>query len=531
MSGNYRKKILKQILNAGKRIAHPFTLNQEKAYRQQLRTLRKLMNKAEKTEFGIEYQFEKILQSKTFYRSYKSIVPVMDYSKMHQWWQKAYNGGENITWPGKIEFFALSSGTSEGSSKYIPVSDDMLKSITKASVRQIFTIAKTDIPKDYLTKDYLMMSGSTSLYFNDEGKTYAGDLSGITSSNVPGWFDRFSKPSHDIRSEKSWQNKIDRMVEEAPEWDIVAIAGVPAWIQILIENIIKKYRLKNIHEMWPNFSVYIWGGVSIEPYRKSLDALLGQPIMFFETYLASEGFVAYQAKKDSIGMRLNFKNGMFYEFIPFNDDNFDQNGEPKENAPVFNIRQVNDKQDYAILLSTCSGAWRYMIGDTVRFTDLENCEIRITGRTKHFLSVCGEHLSVDNMNTATSKLSDVLGVPINEYTVKGHTENGKHSHHWYIACDKPDLNPIEVAKKLDEFLVEVNDDYATERKHALNEIHVNILPLDTFIGWMQEQGKFGSQNKFPRVLSDNKYKEWLGYLDSSTGKKPVVTMAKNLQKQ
>ena len=515
MPNSYRRKILKQIVNAGRRIAIPFTFNQDKAYRHQMRTLKKLLQKAEHTAFGERYRFSEVLKSKFLYRSYKQHVPLMDYSAMHDWWQSAYNGGENVTWPGKIEYFALSSGTSEGASKYIPVSQDMLKSITKASIRQIISIAKTDIPKDYLTKDYLMISGSSSLYFNDEGKTYAGDLSGITSSNVPGWFDRFSKPSHDIRSEKSWQNKIDRMVDEAPTWDVVAIAGVPAWIQILFENIIKRYHLNTIHDLWPNFSVYIWGGVAIEPYRKSLDKLLGQPIMYFETYLASEGFVAYQAKKDAKGMRLNFKNGMFFEFVPFNEDNFDENGNLKANAICLNIKQVEADKDYAILLSTCSGTWRYLIGDTIRFVDLDHCEIKITGRVKHFLSLCGEHLSVDNMNTAISMLSDHLNIPINEFTVKGLTEQNKHAHHWYIACDRTDLNIKTVTNLLDQFLCSVNDDYATERKHALKEIKVTLLPGDTFIGWMQEQGKFGSQNKFPRVLTNAKYNEWLEYLEKT----------------
>lgn len=512
MPNSYRKKILKQIVNAGKRLKTPFTFNQEKAYRHQMRTLKKLLQKAEETAFGKKYHFSEILESKFLYRSYKQHVPLMDYSAMHTWWQKAYNGDENVTWPGKIEYFALSSGTSEGSSKYIPVSQDMLKSITKASIRQIISIAKTDIPKDFLTKDYLMISGSTSLYFNDEGKTYAGDLSGITSSNVPGWFDRFSKPSHDIRSEKSWQNKIERMVEEAPNWDVVAIAGVPAWIQILFENIIERYHLKSIHDLWPNFSVYIWGGVAIDPYRKSLDKLLGHPIMYFETYLASEGFVAYQARKEAKGMRLNFKNGMFFEFVPFNEDNFDENGQLKPDAISLNIKQVEADKDYAIILSTCSGTWRYLIGDTVKFVDLEHCEIKITGRVKHFLSLCGEHLSVDNMNTAISMLSDQLNTPINEYTVKGLTNNSKHAHHWHIACDKTNIDANEVAQLLDSNLCQINDDYATERKHALKEVKVELLPSDTFIGWMQEQGKFGSQNKFPRVLTTAKYQEWLDYL-------------------
>jgi hypothetical protein len=512
MPTSYRKKILKQIVNAGKRITLPFSLNQENAYRQQMRTLKKLLTKAEFTEFGSKYGFSDILASKTLYRSFKQHVPLMDYSKMHQWWQKAYNGQENVTWPGKVEYFALSSGTSEGSSKYIPVSQDMIKSITKAGLRQIISIAKTDIPKDFLTKDYLMMSGSTSLYFNDEGKTYAGDLSGITSGKVPGWFERFSKPSHDIRGEKSWENKIERMVEEAPNWDVVVIAGVPAWIQILFEKIIQRYHLKTIHDLWPNFSVFIWGGVALEPYRKSLDILFDQPVMYFETYLASEGFVAYQAKKEGKGMRLNFRNGMFYEFVPFNENNFDSAGNLMDGAVSMNIRQVELGKEYAIILSTCSGAWRYLIGDTVKFVDLDDCEIKITGRTKHFLSLCGEHLSVDNMNQAISMLSDALGAPINEFTVKGKSVNGQHSHHWYIACDKTDLNPNKVRDQLDQYLIQVNDDYATERKHALSEIKVTILPHEKFIGWMQEQGKFGSQNKFPRVLTDEKYNEWIAYL-------------------
>ena len=312
--------------------------------------------------------------------------------------------------------------------------------------------------------------------------------------------------------EKSWHQKTHRGVEEAPSWQGVGIAGVTAWIQILFENIIERYHLKTIHDLWPNFSVYIWGGVAIDPYRKSLDKLLGQPIMYFETYLASEGFVAYQARKEATGMRLNFKNGMFFEFVPFNEDNFDENGNLKPDAVSLNIKQVEADKEYAIILSTCSGTWRYLIGDTVKFVDLEHCEIKITGRVKHFLSLCGEHLSVDNMNTAISMLSDQLNTPINEYTVKGITQNNKHAHHWHIACDRTDINLNEVARLLDENLCQINDDYATERKHALKEVKVELLASDTFIGWMQEQGKFGSQNKFPRVLTTAKYQEWLQYV-------------------
>lgn len=509
MTTLYPKKILKQLVSAGRRLSQPFSLTQEKAYRQQIRTLKKLLEKAESTEYGKKFGFSGVINSKMIYRSYQQNVPITDYGRMHDWWQMAYNGKENVTWPGKIEFFALSSGTSEGASKYIPVSRDMIKSITRASLRQIISIAKTDLPKDYLTKNYLMLAGSTSLYFNNEGKTYAGDLSGITSSNIPNWFERFSKPSNDIRSVRNWKDKIDRMVDEAPQWDVVVIAGVPAWIQILFEEIISRYKLKSIHDLWPNLSVYLWGGVAIEPYRKSLNMLMERPIMYLETYLASEGFVAFQTSPKSAGMRLNFRNGLFYEFIPFNEQNFDENGNVRANPVVLSIKQVELNKEYALVLTTCAGAWRYIIGDTVKFVDLEDCQIKITGRTKHFLSLCGEHLSVDNMNKAIERLSETLNMPINEYTVKGHTdENGRHSHQWYIACDNPAVKTEEVVKLLDQYLVELNDDYATERKHALKEIKVNLLPSSVFLDWMQEQGKFGSQSKFPRVLTDSKYKEW-----------------------
>ncbi len=514
MTTIYPKKIMKQLVNAGKRLSHSFALTQAKAYRQQLRTLKKLLVKAETTDYGTKHNFSRILESKTIYRSFQQNVPIANYDSMHIWWQRAYNGIENVTWPGKIEFFALSSGTSEGASKYIPVSQDMIKSITKASLRQIISIAKTDLPKDYLTKNYLMLGGSTSLYFNDEGKTYAGDLSGITGSHVPNWFERFSKPSPDIRSEKNWQDKLDRMVDEAPQWDIVLIAGVPAWIQILFEAIIKRYNLRTIHDLWPHLSVYLWGGVAIEPYKKSLNSLMGKPIMYFETYLASEGFVAFQTSPNSEGMKLNFKNGMFFEFVPFNEHNFDETGNLKPDAVALSIKQVELHKEYALLLTTCSGAWRYLIGDTIKFVDLEDCEIKITGRTKHFLSVCGEHLSVDNMNKAIERLSESLNISINEFTVKGQTEGNTHSHHWYIACDDASIQPDTVQAKLDKYLIELNDDYATERKHALKEVKVKLLPSKDFLHWMQIQGKYGSQSKFPRVLTDAKYKEWVEYVDS-----------------
>ena len=294
------------------------------------------------------------------------------------------------------------------------------------------------------------------------------------------------------------------------------IAGVPAWIQILFEMIIKRYNLRTIHDIWPHLSVYLWGGVAIEPYKKSLNGLMGKPIMYLETYLASEGFVAYQTSPHSKGMKLNFKNGMFFEFVPFNELNFDETGNLRSNAVALSIKQVELHKEYALLLTTCSGAWRYLIGDTVKFVDLEDCEIKITGRTKHFLSLCGEHLSVDNMNKAIERLSETLNVPINEYTVKGESEGNHHLHQWYIACNDKTIKSEEASALLDAYLTELNEDYGIERNHALKEIRVQLIPSELFLNWMLEQGKYGSQSKFPRVLTDAKYKEWVDFVNKHT---------------
>ncbi|MCZ2129823.1 MAG: GH3 auxin-responsive promoter family protein [Bacteroidia bacterium] len=510
-------KIIGQILNRGKEISTALLLNKVKAGTSQKRTLKKLLTKAKNTAFGRHYNFSAILESKDIYKAFSQEVPLSDYSKMFPWWQREYNNEENITWPGKVEYFALSSGTSEGASKYIPVTADMLKAIKKGGIRQIVNIALTDLPKDYLAKHYLMIGGSTDLHFN--GSVFSGDLSGITTQNVPFWMERFSKPSMEVRGTKNWQEKIDKITSDAKKWDVVMVAGVPAWIQLLFENIIKTYNLNNIHEIWPNLSVFVHGGVALSPYRKSFDALMGKPIMYFETYLASEGFVAFQHKLNSKGMKLIFRNEMFYEFIPFDSNNFNVHGELVEHPTVVPITEVEEGVEYAILLTTCAGAWRYMIGDVVKFVDVENCEIKITGRTKHFLSMCGEHLSVGNMNQALQIVSEKLNTNFIEFTVKGVPYENFFAHQWYIGVNGDNVNEDEVRKLLDDTLKSLNDDYATERLHALKNIMVTLIPNDTFLQWMERQGRTGSQNKFPRVLTDEKYKDWQAFLNECHGVK------------
>lgn len=504
-------KIIGQFINKGRKISTPLVMSRVLAITSQKRTLKKLLIKASLTQFGHQYQFAELLKSKNLTESFAERVPISSYSTMYPWWKRSYSGEENVTWPGKIEYFALSSGTSEGASKHIPVSADMLKSIKRASLRQIVNIAKTDLPKDFLTKHYLMIGGSTDLYY--DGNVYSGDLSGITTQNIPFWFEKFSKPSLEIRGKRDWKEKIQKITAESVKWDVVMIAGTPAWVQLLMENIIQTYNLKTIHDIWPNLSIFIHGGVSISPYKKSLNKLLAKPIMYFETYLASEGFVAFQTKLNAKGMRLIFRNGMYYEFVPFTKDNFNESGELLPHAKALTLEEVEAGVDYAILLTTCAGAWRYLIGDTIRFEDIDSCEIRITGRTKHYLSLCGEHLSVDNMNAALSSVANQLEHNFIEFTVKGVPYDNFFAHQWFIGSDNPESVEVEKVKALlDEELNRLNDDYATERTHALKDVMVQILPNSVFIEWMERYAKVGAQSKFPRVLSDERYALWIDFL-------------------
>jgi hypothetical protein len=286
-------------------------------------------------------------------------------------------------------------------------------------------------------------------------------------------------------------------------------------VQLCIEKVIERYNLKNIHEIWPNLAFYVHGGVAFEPYRKGFKKLLGKPITYIETYLASEGFLAYQNRQDAKGMHLALASNIFFEFVPFDDTNFDADGNMVERPEALMIHEVEVGKDYAILISTNAGAWRYLIGDTVRFVDLEKNEIIITGRTKHFLSLVGEHLSVDNMNKAIQLVSDELNICIPEFTVAGVPHGTFFAHHWFIGTDDK-VNAEELRIRLDNKIKELNDDYEVERKHALKEIFVDVLSEKNFMDFMKKKGKIGGQHKFPRVLKGKMLEDWKKFLKEET---------------
>ncbi len=470
---------------------------------------------ASRTEFGKYYNFQDILKAfrkgeKEFHRVFSRNIPIHTYNKMYaDWWKLSLKGVKNVTWPGRTKYFALSSGTSESASKHIPVTKDMTKAIQRTSLRQILTLSKYDLPSDFFTGGILMLGGSTHL--NKKGNYFDGDLSGIQAARLPFWFQHFYKPGKKIAKTRNWDNKLNEITKKAKDWDIGIIVGVPAWIQILMEKIIAYHRVDNIHEIWPNLLVYVHGGVSFDPYRKGFEKLLGKPIHYIETYLASEGFIAFQAYPNRRTMRIVLNNGIFYEFVPFEDKNFDANGDIKPDAEAVTIGEVEEGKEYAILLSTCAGAWRYLIGDVIKFTSLEDSEIVITGRTKHFLSLCGEHLSVENMNKALELACEELNITAKEFTVAGIPHGTLFAHHWYVGSDDK-VDKKLLRDKIDQHLKELNDDYAVERSAALKDVHVDVLPVQTFYDWMQSKGKIGGQNKFPRVIKGAQLEDWKSFI-------------------
>lgn len=487
----------------------------------QRHALRQLLERGQYTAFGKHYGFGDILSTEIdFIAAFRERVPIHTYSDMHaEWWHRCQNGEENVCWPGKVKYFALSSGTSESASKHIPVTQDMIKSIKNVGFKQLYSMANFKIRPVAFEKGILMLGGTTSLF--EKGEYYEGDMSGISAKNMPRWVSSLLyKPGQRISKRQKWEDRIKLIVEKADQWDVGIVCGVPAWVQIVLERVIKHYGVNNIHDIWPNLSVYIHGGVSIEPYRESFKHVWGKPVTFIETYMASEGSFGFQARPGE-GIKLVLNTGIFFEFIPFNSDNFDEDGNLKKKPVTYKVSEVQEGVDYAVVISTCSGAWRYLIGDVLRFTNAAEHEIAIVGRTKQFLSLCGEHMSIDNMNKAIETVSKKLNITIREFAVTGLKHDNRFAHQWYIGCDNENVDATELKNLLDETLCKLNDDYEVERTSALQEIFVEILPANVFIDYLRAKGKEGAMSKFPRVMKGAQLQDWEQYLEESKVRETV----------
>lgn len=472
----------------------------------QKNVLRSLVLRAAGSPFGEFYSFNKLLLTKNVVKRFQQTVPLHDYNELHdKWWKNiADHGGKHTTWRKKVKYFALTSGTSGAPSKRIPVTSTTMHIMQRVAANIFRDLVKhnDDVSLNTLAKQKLMLGGSLNLQ-EDESSGQKGDLSGIYANNMPYWMSGGYKPGREIGMIDKWDDRIDAIVKEAKDWDIVFLAGFPSWLLLTLERIMEHYKIDSIHEIWPNLRIFIHGGVPMEPYKKKFDDITSKPLICVDTYLASEGFFAYQKNPNDKGMTLVLNSGVFFEFIPMSEYSPSMIGKP---IKTLLISEIEEDVDYVLIVSNTNGMWRYVIGDTVKFIDKEKKIIVISGRVNQFLSVCGEHLSIHNMDEAIVKTEEALGVNIREYTVNAVVEDGKPSHKWYIATnDEVSKNLLD--ETLDNNLRLVNDDYGVERDYLLG-YDTEIISPQIVLDYQHKIGKVGGQAKFPRVMKKHMWEEW-----------------------
>jgi hypothetical protein len=498
-------KLIKTAINVGSELID----KEHSPHETQQRVLINLLVSAKDTAFGLKYDFARIQASGSPAEEFSDVVPTFDYDSMKEaWWSRTINGEENIAWPGSPDYFALSAGTTGSESKRIPVTKEMIQTIRDTGIKQILSLSNHALPEEFFEKEIMMLGSSTDLQAVDDH--YEGEISGISASNIPFWFKGYYKPGEDIAAIEDWDERVQKISERAKEWDIGAISGIPSWIELMLKKVIEFNGLDNIHDVWPNLKVYTSGGVAFDAYKRSFENHLASPLLYLDTYLASEGFIAYQSRaNEDMSMQLAYDGGIYFEFIPFEEQYFDALGSPLPDAPAVSLSEVEEGLDYALLISTVAGAWRYSIGDTIKFTNKERAEIKITGRTKHFLNVVGSQLSVAKMNEGVQDLEVTFNISIPEFTVGAIKKEGKFYHQWYLGSEEFDnLNNEQFAAHLDKKLQGLNKNYKVARGRALSGVMVNLIPLHLFHDWSERNKKKGGQIKMPRMMEENDLKEF-----------------------
>ncbi len=501
------------IVKAGLTLSQKINFDLRSAEENQETQLRKLLKKAKDTAFGKYYNFQSILEAEDIVSAYQAEVPIFSYEEMNKLWWSQQQKHPDITWPGKPGYYALSSGTTGKSSKRIPVTEDYLQSVRSVGTSLIGCLPNFDFPDSLFETEILMLSSTADLNEHNRGHL-EGEISGINVSNFPGWYDIFYRPGKEIAAIDNWDERLARIVKEAPNWNIGAIAGIPSWVLLMLREIVKAHKLKHIHEIWPNLTVYASGGVAFETYRRGFEDICKEPLTIIDTYLASEGFFSYTGRPDTLDMQLALSHGYFYEFIPFDSRGVDDQGNLLKDAETHRLTEVQKGQDYVLVISTCSGAWRYVIGDTIKFTSLEPHEIRITGRTKFFLNVVGSQLSEDKMDQAIVDVSGSMKVDVSEYSVSAiKNEDGEYMHQWTLVSDN-DFDPRAFAEKLDRSLKEANKNYAVARSRALKDINVMVIPKDLYYSFLEKRKKKGGQVKTPKVMKPQDMTRYLEFIGS-----------------
>ena len=474
----------------------------------QREVLQDLVTSAQYTEFGRKYHFSRLFNL----RAFKQAVPIQEYDDIKPYIQRILDGEQNVLWNTPIHWFAKSSGTTSDKSKFIPVSDESLEDCHYKAAKDVLTLYYNFNPdSDLLTGKGLVIGGSHTVHqINTEA--HYGDLSAVLLQNSPFWGHWIRTPDLRIALLDEWENKIEQLASSTINENVTSISGVPTWTLVLFRYILELTGKKNIHEIWPNLELFIHGGVSFVPYKEQFQKLIGKDIHYLEMYNASEGFFAAQDKPGEDGMLLFTDHGIFMEFMPVEEYG-------KANPQTIGLQDVELGKQYALVVSTNGGLWRYLVGDTITFTTLNPFRIRVSGRLKHYINAFGEEVIVDNTDKAIASASEKTGAVVNDYTAAPvyFTDGSNGAHEWLIEFEKEPDNLTAFIAELDSSLKSVNSDYEAKRHKdiALRMPVVHSLPKGIFAKWLKTRGKLGGQHKVPRLSNERKYIEEIMQLTPS----------------
>ena len=462
--------------------------------------LLKLLHAAAKTSYGKKYHFKNL----NTYQDFQSQVPLMNYEALSPYIEEQRNTGKSVLWDNKIKWYAKSSGTTNAKSKFIPVSEDAIKQCHFKGGKDMLTLFYNNNKDAKLfTGKNLRLGGSSAVYENNE--SYFGDLSAIIIENLPLWADMSSAPKQEVALMSEWEAKMDAIIKETVDENITSLAGVPSWMLVLLERVLKHTGKNNILEVWPNLEVYFHGGVNFSPYKEQYKKLIpSDTFKYYETYNASEGFFAIQDQNDSDELLLMLDYGIFYEFIPMDGYN-------SVNSKAIPLSEVEINKNYALVITTNAGLWRYIIGDTIKFTSTFPHRIKITGRTKHFINAFGEELIIENAEQALKIACKETNSTIKEYTVAPVFMDAKTkgSHEWLIEFEEQPSCLKTFTTSLDNALKQINSDYEAKRYKDMTLVSpiITIAHKNQFHHWLKSKNKLGGQHKVPRLLNDRSFIE------------------------
>lgn len=473
--------------------AHPAKVQRE--------VLQELLSQGANTEYGRKYSFDTLLTAE----QYRERLPIMRYEDISPYILRMMEGENHLLCPEEVKWFAKSSGTTNAKSKFIPVSPSILENSHFRGGKDVIAIFNKLNPEAQVFSGKTLALGGSSEVSKSNAHCQFGDLSAIMISHSPFWANRMKTPDSSIMLMENWDEKIEKICETTVQEDVRCLAGVPSWFLTVIHKILEKTGKSNLHEVWPNLELFIHGGISFIPYREQYQRLLPDPKMkYMETYNASEGFFGIQDDPADPAMLLMLDYGIYYEFMPMSEW-------AKSCPQTLLLEEVTTGTNYALIITTSGGLWRYMIGDTIRFTSVKPYKFRITGRTKLFINAFGEELIIDNATEALKRTCAQTGAELYEFTAAPvFMENGnKGAHEWLIEFHTPPADPEQFADLLDRELQQLNSDYEAKRLLSLERLHLHIAKPGLFNEWLKEKGKLGGQHKVPRLWNDRTHLEEL----------------------